>query len=50
MNNDVYDYQLEGDTDVMFHNNHPDSIDPGNIALHGNDTDIPIILSCNGTS
>ena len=47
MNNNAYSFQLEADTQVIFHTNHADSIDPGNIAAHGNGTDIPTIHSCN---
>ena len=41
----LYGCHLKGDTCLMFHTKHADSIGLGNIALRGVDTDIAIILS-----
>ena len=38
---------LEADNSVMFHVNHADKNDNGNIIVWGNNTDIAIILTCN---
>ena len=40
-------YHLEAGTRVAFHAFHADSVNPGNIVVRGNDTDILVILTCN---
>ena len=44
---ELYGYHLEADTRVAFHAFHADSVNPGNIVVCGNDTDILVILTCN---
>ena len=44
---ELYGNPLEGDTRVVFHANNADTIDPGNIVVPANDSDISIILICN---
>ena len=38
---------MEADTRVVFHAFHADSVNPGNIVVRGNDTDMLVILTCN---
>ena len=45
---ELYGNHLEADIRVMFHVNHADKNSNGNIIVRGNDTDIAIILTCNG--
>ena len=43
----MFGYHFKGDTRVMFHTKHADLIDPGNIVVRGDDTDIIVVLSWN---
>ena len=44
---ELYGNHLEGDTRVVFHAKNTDTVDPGNIVVWENDTDIAVILICN---
>ena len=44
---ELYGDHLEADTRVMLHAKHADYVDPGNIIVRANDTDISIILLVN---
>ena len=44
---ELYGSHLEGDTRVVFHAKNADTIDPGNIVVWANDSDIAVILICN---
>ena len=44
---ELYESHLEGDTRVVFHAKNADNIDPGNILVRANESDIAVILICN---
>ena len=44
---ELYGSHLEGDTRVVFHAKNADTIDPGNIVVRANDSDIAVILISN---
>ena len=44
---ELYVNHLESDTRAVFHAKNADRIDPGNIVVWGNDSDITLILICN---
>ena len=44
---ELYGNNLEGDARVVFHAKNADTIDPGNIVVRVNDSDIAVILICN---
>ena len=44
---ELYGNHLEVDTRVVFHVKNADTIDPGNVVVRANDSDIAAILICN---
>ena len=44
---ELYENHLEGDTRVVFHAKNSDTINPGNIVVRANDSDIAVVLICN---